>query len=368
LQTNLEAVDELARQMRIRDLGGLLVIDLIDMTSIKNKKTVENRLAEAVRTDRARIQIGHISRFGLLEMSRQRMRSSISDSNYGICSLCDGTGQVRHVMSSALSFLRILEEEALKENTEAVFAELPVESATFLLNEKRFEVNQIENKLGTRIVLIPSPELHGSQFNIQRLRSEDLDSAENTLASHKIKIVSDEDRRGEYTMKRGSRKPAVSLDQIVTAAPPAPTAPAPVSEVGFFSRLIKKLSGDEPKEKNDSDKSESRAKTGQGRSRGGRGRNRRDSSRSGNRGSQSGNRTRQGESRDAAKSKDGNTSPSDAAPRGNQRRSRGGRGRSNNQGNRNNASRGNSAASADRSDQNQRAPSEGAEGKTGTAG
>lgn len=368
LQTNLEAVDELARQMRIRDLGGLLVIDLIDMTSIKNKKTVENRLAEAVRTDRARIQIGHISRFGLLEMSRQRMRSSISDSNYGICSLCDGTGQVRHVMSSALSFLRILEEEALKENTEAVFAELPVESATFLLNEKRFEVNQIENKLGTRIVLIPSPELHGSQFNIQRLRSEDLDSAENTLASHKIKIVSDEDRRGEYTMKRGSRKPAVRLDQIVTAAPPAPTPPAPAAEAGFFSRLIKKLSGDEPKEKNDSDKSESRAKTGQGRSRGGRGRNRRDSSRSGNRGSQSGNRTRQGESRDATKSKDGNTSPSDAAPRGNQRRSRGGRGRSNNQGNRNNAGRGNSTASADRSDQNQRAPSEGAEGKTGTAG
>jgi ribonuclease E len=368
LQTNLEAVDELARQMRIRDLGGLLVIDLIDMTSIKNKKTVENRLAEAVRTDRARIQIGHISRFGLLEMSRQRMRSSISDSNYGICSLCDGTGQVRHVMSSALSFLRILEEEALKENTEAVFAELPVESATFLLNEKRFEVNQIENKLGTRIVLIPSPELHGSQFNIQRLRSEDLDSAENTLASHKIKIVSDEDRRGEYTMKRGSRKPAVSLDQIVTAAPPAPTPSAPVADGGFFSRLIKKLSGDEPKEKTDAGKSESREKTGQGRSRGGRGRNRRDASRSGNRGSQSGNRTRQGESRDATQSKDGNTSTSDAAPRGNQRRSRGGRGRSSNQGNRNNAGRGNSTTSADHSGQNQRAPSEGAEGKTGTAG
>ena len=123
------------------------------MTSPKNKKTVENRLSEAVRPDRARIQIGHISRFGLLEMSRQRMRSSISDSNYGVCTLCDGTGQVRNVTSSALSILRILEEEALKENTEAVFAELPLEVSTFLLNEKRFEVNQIEARLGTRIVL-----------------------------------------------------------------------------------------------------------------------------------------------------------------------------------------------------------------------
>ena len=128
LQTNLEAVDELARQMRIRDLGGLIVIDLIDMTSARNKKTVENRLEEALHSDRGRIQMGHISRFGLLEMSRQRLRSSISESNYRVCQLCDGTGQIRHVTSSALSFLRILEEEALKENTEAVFAELPVDT------------------------------------------------------------------------------------------------------------------------------------------------------------------------------------------------------------------------------------------------
>ena len=184
LQTNLEAVDELARQMRIRDLGGLIVIDLIDMTSTRNKKTVENRLEEALQSDRARIQMGHISRFGLLEMSRQRLRSSISESNYRVCDLCDGTGQVRHVTSSALSFLRILEEEALKENTEAVFAELPVDIATFLLNEKRHEVNQIEARLGTRIVLIPSPGLHGSQSNIQRLKSEDLDASENIPVSY----------------------------------------------------------------------------------------------------------------------------------------------------------------------------------------
>ncbi len=367
LQTNLEAVDELARQMRIRDLGGLLVIDLIDMTSPKNKKTVENRLADAVRPDRARIQIGHISRFGLLEMSRQRMRSSISDSNYGICALCDGTGQVRHVMSSALSFLRILEEEALKENTEAVFAELPVQIATFLLNEKRFEVNQIENKLGTRIVLIPSPELHGSQFNIQRLRSEDLDSAENTLASHKIKIVSDEDRRGEYTMNRRSRKAAVSLDQIVTAAPPAPVAAAPASEGGFFSRLLKKLSGDDAEEKADTDSGNRTARGGQGRNRGGRGRNRRDPSRSGNRGNQSGARGRQASGAENEQDKASSASSNNAS-RSNQRRSRGGRGRSAGQNNRGSGPRNNAQASATAQTPNAQSDSGSAESKTGTAG
>ena len=236
LQTNLEAVDELARQMRIRDLGGLIVIDLIDMTSSRNKKTVENRLEEALQSDRARIQMGHISRFGLLEMSRQRLRTSISESNYRVCDLCDGTGQVRHVTSSALSFLRILEEEALKENTEAVFAELPVDIATFLLNEKRHEVNQIEARLGTRIVLIPSPGLHGSQSNIQRLKSEDLDASENILASHKIKIVSESDHQGEYSLSRHKR-PAVNLDQIATPPPPSPAGTVDESAPGFWARL-----------------------------------------------------------------------------------------------------------------------------------
>ena len=118
-----------------------------------------------------------------------------------------------------MSFLRILEEEALKENTEAVFAELPVEIATFLLNEKRHEVNQIETRLGTRIVLIPSPSLHGSQSNIQRLKSEDLDGNENILASHKIRIVSESDHQGEYSLSRSKGRAAVNLDQIVTPPP-----------------------------------------------------------------------------------------------------------------------------------------------------
>ena len=336
LQTNLEAVDELARQMRIRDLGGLIVIDLIDMTSTRNKKTVENRLEEALQSDRARIQMGHISRFGLLEMSRQRLRSSISESNYRVCDLCDGTGQVRHVTSSALSFLRILEEEALKENTEAVFAELPVDIATFLLNEKRHEVNQIEARLGTRIVLIPSPGLHGSQSNIQRLKSEDLDASENILASHKIKIVSESDHQGEYSLSRHKRRAAVNLDQIETPPPPPPAPTAQASTPGFWARLWQSLTG--KKEETGSERpprrqgqrsrgrSDSRRKT-QGR----RDDRRRDSGRQNRRTNADSNRGRSQNNRSELKPRaGGQSSGSGQTEAGNRspRRSRGGRGRS----------------------------------------
>ncbi len=330
LQTNLEAVDELARQMRIRDLGGLLVIDLIDMTSAKNKKTVENRLEEALRSDRARIQMGHISRFGLLEMSRQRLRSSISESNYRVCSLCDGTGQVRHVTSSALSFLRLLEEEALKENTEAVFAELPVEIATFLLNEKRHEVNQIEARLGTRIVLIPSPALHGSQSNIQRLRSEDLDASENILASHKIKIVSDSETKEEYSLSRKKGRAAVNLDQIDTPPPP----PAPVSSEksgdGFWALLWKRLTGniEEPAPTSQPRKTGQRSRARPDSRRKPQGRRddrRRDGSRQNRRTGSDAGRKRPQNNRPDAKGRPEAQGDSSKAP---QRRSRGGRGRS----------------------------------------
>ena len=330
LQTNLEAVDELARQMRIRDLGGLLVIDLIDMTSPKNKKTVENRLEEALRSDRARIQMGHISRFGLLEMSRQRLRSSISESNYRVCGLCDGTGQVRHVTSSALSFLRILEEEALKENTEAVFAELPVEIATFLLNEKRHEVNQIEARLGTRIVLIPSPALHGSQSNIQRLRSEDLDANENILASHKIKIVSDSEAKGEYSLSRKKGRAAVNLDQIDTPPPPPSSATNEKPGDGFWTLLWKRLTGnvEKPTPKSTPRKAGQRSR-GRSDSRrkpqGRRDDRRRDSSRQNRRTASDAGRNRTQNNRPDSKGRSETQGDSSKAP---QRRSRSGRGRS----------------------------------------
>ena len=333
LQTNLEAVDELARQMRIRDLGGLIVIDLIDMTSAKNKKTVENRLDEALRSDRARIQMGHISRFGLLEMSRQRLRSSISESNYRVCSLCDGTGQVRHVTSSALSFLRILEEEALKENTEAVFAELPVDIATFLLNEKRHEVNQIEARLGTRIVLIPSPALHGSQSNIQRLKSEDLDESENILASHKIKIVSESDHQGEYSLSRSKGRAAVNLDQLDTPPPPPPAPVVEASTPGFWSKFWAGLTGKkeeaetESRPRRQSQRSRGRSAP-QRQSQGGRDNRRRDRSRQNRRAGSDSNRGRGQNSLSESKSRATGENAQAESGRNSQRRSRGGRGRS----------------------------------------
>jgi ribonuclease E len=250
LQTNLEAVDEIARQLRIRDLGGLVVLDLIDMTSPHNNRLVENRLQEAVKLDRARIQSGRISRFGILELSRQRLRSSISDANYTVCPHCEGTGHLRNVTSSALSLLRIVEEEALKENTEAVYAELPIETATYLLNEKRHEINQIETRLGTRIAVLPSPVLDGRQFRIRRLRSEDLDNS-GDIPSHQIKLegMDDEDGAPHSSAPQAptAREPAVNLDQVATTQPPRPAqrqqgnAELPKSNV--FSRIWKALTG-----------------------------------------------------------------------------------------------------------------------------
>jgi len=175
LQTNLEAVEEVARQLRIRDIGGLVVIDLIDMSAGKNQRAVENRLKDALKPDRARVQIGKISRFGLLEMSRQRLRSSISDANYLNCPRCNGTGTIRSVVSSSLNLLRIIEDEALKENTEAIQISLPLDMATYLLNEKRHELNQLETRLASRVIIIPSDELASPHFELRRLRSEELD-------------------------------------------------------------------------------------------------------------------------------------------------------------------------------------------------
>ncbi len=242
LQTNLEAADEIARQLRIRDLGGLIVIDFIDMTSNRNQRTVENRLHEALRTDRARVQLGRISRFGLLEMSRQRLRASLGESNYQSCPKCSGTGYIRSVSSSALSILRILEEEALKENTEAIHAHLPDETATFLLNEKRHEVNMIENRLGTQIFVIPTDELETPHFRIKRLRSEDL-AALPVKPSYEIEMEIDD---AGITTPQSRRQPSpvarVGLDQLrVQERPPTPSLIAPS---GLLRRIWDRLFGE----------------------------------------------------------------------------------------------------------------------------
>ena len=378
LQTNLEAVDELARQMRIRDLGGLLVIDLIDMTSARNKKTVETRLEEAVHNDRARIQIGHISRFGLLEMSRQRLRSSISESNYGVCLLCDGTGQVRHVTSSALSFLRILEEEALKENTEAVLAELPVDIATFLLNEKRHEVNQVESRLGTRIVLIPSPDLQGSQFNIQRLKSEDIDATGNTLESHKIRITPASENELEYSLTHRKTRPVVNLDQIDTPQPPTPSSvqDTPKSDdlgllIRIWNRLTKSAEPPEPEKKQERPPQRN-GRPGQSRSRGRRSGGRRGGQRQDRKDGSEGGRNRNAQGQDNAgrnrQSSTANASGPDSGQKSGQRRSRGGRGRSGGQGSRPNAANRQQDQAAKSSTDSSPAPAAKEPGKTGTEG
>lgn len=173
LRTNLEAAEEVARQLRLRDLGGLIVIDFIDMDDNKNQRQVEQKLREALHFDRARVQMGKISRFGLMELSRQRLRPSLNEGSHITCPRCNGTGVIRDVESSALNILRLIQEEAMKENTAALHAQVPVDVATFLLNEKRPDILKIENRLNVRIVLIPNKALETPHHHIERLRYDD---------------------------------------------------------------------------------------------------------------------------------------------------------------------------------------------------
>ena len=174
LQTNLEAAEEIARQLRIRDLGGLIVIDFIDMAAARNQREVENRLREALKMDRARVQVGRISRFGLLEMSRQRLRTSLGEFAHEVCPRCEGQGSIRSVESLALAVLRVLQEEAMKERTGRVIAHLPVPVATYLLNEKRRHLEQIEDQHGVRLTLVPTPALETPKYQIQRVRADEV--------------------------------------------------------------------------------------------------------------------------------------------------------------------------------------------------
>ncbi len=170
--TNLEAADEIARQLRLRDLGGLVVIDFIDMNSAKHQREVENRLKEALKADRARIQVGRISRFGLLEMSRQRLRLSLGETSQDVCPRCDGRGTVRNIPSQALSIIRLIEEEALKEKTGEIHAQMPVDLASYIINEKRDMVQDIEERHHIKIVIIPNPYMIAPHYQIQKIKAE----------------------------------------------------------------------------------------------------------------------------------------------------------------------------------------------------
>lgn len=172
LNTNLEAADEIARQLRLRDLGGLVVIDFIDMSSSKNQRDVENRLKEALKADRARIQVGRISRFGLLEMSRQRLRLSLGENAQEVCPRCEGRGTVRNIQSSSLSIIRLIEEEALKEKITEIQVQLPVDIATFIINEKREFILNIEKRHEVKVLVIANPYLHSPQYNITKIKED----------------------------------------------------------------------------------------------------------------------------------------------------------------------------------------------------
>ncbi|HWS03091.1 MAG TPA: ribonuclease E, partial [Gammaproteobacteria bacterium] len=213
LNTNLEASDEIARQLRIRDLGGLIVIDFIDMQPTKHQREVENRLRDALKMDRARVQIGRISRFGLLEMSRQRLRPSLGESSQIVCPRCKGQGTVRGVESLALSVLRIIEESAMKEKTGRIVARLPVEVATFLLNEKRAILHAVEQRQHLDIVLIPNPHMHTPDYEIHRLRSDELPAEEQASYAMMPEIVEEEDEMalGKTTVVRSADQPAVKF-------------------------------------------------------------------------------------------------------------------------------------------------------------
>ncbi len=174
LNTNLEAADEISRQLRLRDMGGLVVIDFIDMLAQRNQRDVESRLREALKADRARVQVGRISRFGLMEMSRQRLRPSLGESSQEVCPRCSGEGRIRGIESMALAVLRLAEEEAMKEKTRRIVVQLPVEVATFLLNEKRESIAAIESRNKVGLVLVPNRHLDTPDYEIRRIRDDEI--------------------------------------------------------------------------------------------------------------------------------------------------------------------------------------------------
>ncbi|QHM75915.1 Ribonuclease E [Mixta theicola] len=228
--TNLEAADEIARQLRLRDLGGLIVIDFIDMTPVRHQRAVENRLREAVRQDRARIQISHISRFGLLEMSRQRLSPSLGESSHHVCPRCSGTGTVRDNESLSLSILRLIEEEALKENTKEVHAIVPVPIASYLLNEKRDAVSAIEKRQGgVKAIIVPNDQMETPHYSVLRVRSGE---ETQTLSYHLPKLHEAEmalPSEDEHAERRRPEQPALAAF-VMPDTPPAPQESPAVSE------------------------------------------------------------------------------------------------------------------------------------------
>jgi ribonuclease E len=238
LNTNLEAADEVARQLRLRDLGGLVVIDFIDMEIARNQREVESRLHEALHFDRARVQVGKISRFGLLELSRQRLRPSLGESNYITCSRCHGTGHIRGTDSSALHILRIIQEEAMKEHTSALHVQLPVDVATFLLNEKRSDIHNIEARLKVNIILIPNIYLETPNYKITRLRHEDIKSTEMHASYEMVEKVAEEIVLPSTTQETKPTRPQAAVRGITPARPAPLREEKPREQISFLDKFF----------------------------------------------------------------------------------------------------------------------------------
>ncbi len=300
--TNLEAADEIARQLRLRDLGGLIVIDFIDMLNNKNQRAVENRLNSAVQLDRARVQIGRISRFGLLEMSRQRLKPSLGESTQIVCPRCNGQGTIRTVESLSLSLVRVIKEEALKNSSTRVDLHVPVDVATFLLNEKRRAIADVEKQTGVQILVIANPTLETPQYKVERIRKNDYDDNEGKASYQRAEVES------EYQLEMLKEKPIqpeqAAVKGIKPGQRPAPKPKPATSEgektdkrqpKGFLGKLVSIFSG-ETESADETAKKPPRARqargkgsrvgqrnnTGQGRGRGRRRSNTRNTNQAGN--------------------------------------------------------------------------------------
>ena len=239
--TNLEAADEIARQLRLRDIGGLIVIDFIDMGNLRNQREVENRVREALQMDRARVQVGRISRFGLLEMSRQRLRPSLEETSGIVCPRCKGQGTIRDIKSLALSILRLIEEEALKDKTSEIRVQVPVPVATFLLNEKRHVINHAEKKHRVRVLVIPNPNLQTPHYEVQRLRSDNYSTA---MPENSFDIQQEQASVGVSSTAAGSSsgQGQVQAEAVVQHVAPRQPAPGGRRQAGFAG-LVKSFVG-----------------------------------------------------------------------------------------------------------------------------
>jgi ribonuclease E len=251
--TNCEAAEEVARQLRLRDLGGLIVIDFIDMENAKNQREVETRLKDALHYDRARVQMGKISRFGLMELSRQRLRPSLSEGSHVTCPRCNGTGHIRDTESSALQVLRIIQEEAMKENSASIHVQAPVDVAAFLLNEKRGEILKIETRHRVSVILIPNKHLETPHYKLERIKHDD-PRLEETQASYAMTEQADTDISYGKRQKEEVKPRQEAMVKGITPDQPAPIVErkpvevakivAPVESKGFFQKIISFFSGE----------------------------------------------------------------------------------------------------------------------------